>query len=390
MIFQVSLNRKNFFVVLSVVLLLYFLVLLYVNLSKLDTLSPALLAVKQQPPKDEIIFIGGQFMHTDYLKTPIQIMQCSYQGKEYNVTITTDKELLKDANMVLYFDDGPDTFNPVPPVKDKINMVCLSESIYNTHCLGEKECANRFNWTISLPKDSDIRIHYFMNSLRLLPVGDSFDFQRDVMETKIKAKREENVGLASWFTSYCATEGSNRIHYMESLMKYIKVDSYGECLNNIELQGEQRFNTTKKFLEIAKRKFYFSFENSMCPEYLSEKAYQCLNSNVVPVIMAHPSATKLLPTGSYIYVGDFSSSKELADYLVYLDQNDEMYKKYFAYRKDKKNYEQWIKTFSDKHMYCDIFTHFQEWKLTPNNYISTIQPYNKSIECLDPNGLFKI
>ena len=39
-----------------------------------------------------------------------------------------------------------------------------------------------------------------------------------------------------------------------------------------------------------------------------------------------------LPPNSYINVDDFSSIKELTDYLLYLDSNDTAYASYFAWK----------------------------------------------------------
>ena len=43
-----------------------------------------------------------------------------------------------------------------------------------------------------------------------------------------------------------------------------------------------------------------------------------------------PIIINLLPPKSYIDVNDFSSAKELAEYLLHLDKNDDLYNEYFA------------------------------------------------------------
>lgn len=45
---------------------------------------------------------------------------------------------------------------------------------------------------------------------------------------------------------------------------------------------------------------------------------------------AHPDDyARAAPYKSYIHVDDFSSPKDLADYLHLLDQNDDLYNEYF-------------------------------------------------------------
>lgn len=48
--------------------------------------------------------------------------------------------------------------------------------------------------------------------------------------------------FAIFISNNCAIGGAkNRVIYVEELMKYIPVDSYGICLNNKKLQGNDYF-----------------------------------------------------------------------------------------------------------------------------------------------------
>uniref|UniRef100_A0A3Q2V5N4 Fucosyltransferase n=1 Tax=Haplochromis burtoni TaxID=8153 RepID=A0A3Q2V5N4_HAPBU len=72
-----------------------------------------------------------------------------------------------------------------------------------------------------------------------------------------------------------------------------------------------------------------------------------------------PTITK--PRDSFIHVDDFSSPKELADYLLLLDKNEEMYLRYFEWRrhfKVKKAY------FGAEHtcLACDYLQRHKEYK----------------------------
>ena len=57
-------------------------------------------------------------------------------------------------------------------------------------------------------------------------------------------------------------------------------------------------------------------------------------NDIIPVVMgAHPTDYKLVaPENSYIHIEDFESPKELAEYLLYLDSNDDEYNKYFEWK----------------------------------------------------------
>ena len=42
----------------------------------------------------------------------------------------------------------------------------------------------------------------------------------------------------------------------------------------------------------------------------------------------------LLPKNSFIHIDDFNSTEDLAKHLIYLDENDSQYLKYFEWKKD--------------------------------------------------------
>ena len=80
-------------------------------------------------------------------------------------------------------------------------------------------------------------------------------------------------------------------------------------------------------------KFYLAAENSLCPDYVTEKFYRGFLNDVVPVVYGGADYSHYAPTHSYINIADFKSPKALADYLLMLDNNDALYKKYFEWKK---------------------------------------------------------
>ena len=67
--------------------------------------------------------------------------------------------------------------------------------------------------------------------------------------------------------------------------------------------------------------FYLAFENSNCPDYITEKLWRVLDLNIVPVVMGGGNYSRDAPENSVINVKDFPSAKALADYLTYLTRN---------------------------------------------------------------------
>ena len=66
-----------------------------------------------------------------------------------------------------------------------------------------------------------------------------------------------------------------------------------------------------KMLE-SKYKFYLSFENAVCKDYVTEKFFKVLNYDIVPVVLGGADYSKLAPEKSYIDARDFKSIADLA------------------------------------------------------------------------------
>jgi glycoprotein 3-alpha-L-fucosyltransferase len=129
--------------------------------------------------------------------------------------------------------------------------------------------------------------------------------------------------------SHCPTY-NDRMKYVHELQKYIPVDVYGKCGNPDLSCGNDCFqNICRDY------KFYLAFENANCRDCITEKFFvNSLGSGVVPIVLgAHrDDYVYAAPPSSYIHVEDFPSVQDLAHYIVLLDQNDDMYNKYFLWK----------------------------------------------------------
>ena len=162
--------------------------------------------------------------------------------------------------------------------------------------------------------------------------------------------RENRTSLVSWLVSNCNTQ-SNRHGYVKQLQKHIPVDIYGGC-GHLKCPGTRAHSDTQCLNFLKKYKFYLSFENSLCEDYITEKVWKVLSViGSVPVVLGHSNYSALLPPGSYIDVRDFKSPAELAQYLLYLHRNDSEYNKYFAW---KETYYVPVKVQHDAHRWCEL------------------------------------
>jgi len=136
-------------------------------------------------------------------------------------------------------------------------------------------------------------------------------------------------------------------------------------------------------------KFYLSFENSVCDDYITEKYFNILKYNVVPVtftgwtlfcwVLYSVLLTWILnnyfigtnftalgaPPHSSINVLDFESPKKLVEYLEDLNHSDEKYAEYFWW----KDYYEIRNSAEDRAQpYCDLCARLNNPEEPPKVY----------------------
>lgn len=124
---------------------------------------------------------------------------------------------------------------------------------------------------------------------------------------------------------------SGREEYLAELMKYTKVDSYGRLYQNCVMEEDNGWES--KIALYAKYKFVIAFENSIQPDYVTEKLYDPLLAGAVPIYFGAPNIDGYLPGDDCIVRADrFESPKALARYIerCYTDRNE--YMRYHQWR----------------------------------------------------------
>ncbi|ELU12010.1 hypothetical protein CAPTEDRAFT_35892, partial [Capitella teleta] len=144
--------------------------------------------------------------------------------------------------------------------------------------------------------------------------------------------KKRNDTMVAWFVSRCRSQ-SKREKYVHQLQKYISVDIYGRCgtrsCGDRDAGTWEKDNCHEKLLhQDNSYKFYLSFENSFCRFYVTEKLWILQHLDVVPIVMGLVDYEDMLPKESFINVRDFASPKELAQFLLKLNENPELYNEY--------------------------------------------------------------
>ncbi|WAR02338.1 FUCTA-like protein [Mya arenaria] len=116
-----------------------------------------------------------------------------------------------------------------------------------------------FNWVSSYRRDSDIAAPY-EKFVKYNPPRHTLNATRNYAAGKTKK--------VAWFVSNCEAANS-RLEYAKELGRHIQVDIYGKCGTHKCPRGKDAC------LQMLKKdyKFYLSFENSNCRDYITEKFF---------------------------------------------------------------------------------------------------------------------
>nr|XP_039258878.1 4-galactosyl-N-acetylglucosaminide 3-alpha-L-fucosyltransferase FUT6-like [Styela clava] len=251
-----------------------------------------------------------------------------------NCEVTYDRDKLNDestAAVIMHFDairpgNVPTTRNP--------NHLYIFWDMESTATLKvvrgvslQFEDSIQFNASWTHRRDSSFHAPYG-NYHTLTQILES---NKLTPEELLKKKTKTAVAIVS----NCAiTPGAKtRIRLLQELEKMgFNLEGYGGCFGNKNFpnHGDKNYHDA-----VQKYKFYFAFENSYhCKDYITEKFFNnALMSNAVPVVWGpkRKDYEAIAPPGSFIHVDDFSSLKELANYIKYLDRNDTAYLEYLRW-----------------------------------------------------------
>ncbi|XP_012221877.2 alpha-(1,3)-fucosyltransferase 10 [Linepithema humile] len=215
------------------------------------------------------------------------------------------------------------------------------ESPRNNPILVHEKALNLFNYSSTFSRFSDVPL-----TLLDLPGLEELIATSYYVPTKEKSvfMHTENLAPVLYIQSDCDT-ASDRDHYVIELMKHIRIDSYGACVNNAQFDDRFKNNyldilNNREFLSfVAKYKFTIAFENAVCDDYVTEKLWRPLVVGSVPIYYGSPSFKDWLPNNkSAISILDFASPVELANFLHKLVRDDSAYEEYLSHKLNERDY----------------------------------------------------
>jgi len=248
-------------------------------------------------------------------------------GVSITCNFTNELSLASEADALWFH--GP-TITHIPKHKKQGQpwILMSMESEVNYPLLKNKAFLDLFDILMTYRLDADIPTLY--------PNWKQYgDFLKPPLSTQIKSNHSALV-------AYIASNPvRHRDAYAQRLFEYIPVDSLGKCLNNKiipdfitgnDIWARGGFQSILDILPYYK--FYLAFENSIATDYVTERVFHALAAGTVPIYYGAENIKEFLPAdNAAIDISEFSNPKELSEYLLYLDQNDEAYEECLAWKK---------------------------------------------------------
>jgi alpha(1,3/1,4) fucosyltransferase len=191
----------------------------------------------------------------------------------------------------------------------------------------------------------------------------------DMEELTHKPRPEEILAKKTKFCNFIYSNPSckKRNEFFKKLSKYKKVDSAGRFMNNI---GTGIGSTPQdKWDFMLPYKFTIAFENEEIEHYTTEKIYEAMKVNSIPIYWGNRSIELDFNTASFLNYYDYGSDEALIEKIIELDKNDDEYLKMLSqpWFKDNK-----VNDFLKKENIMRQLDHIFSSKITP---VGTKSPY---------------
>jgi len=230
--------------------------------------------------------------------------------------ITTNRRFWRDATAVVFHIP---TLRHLPRVRrapGQLWVAWFMESAVQYPLLNQAPFMRHFDLTMSFRRHADIWTPYYLPDFNPL------------MHTAPAPKSKDRV--VAFFFSYLG-ERSGRNTYVREFIQHIDAHSYGRFLRNRWLP--QDFGRPTKLHVLAGYKFNLAYENAIEPDYVTEKFFDPLEVGCVPVYMGAPNVDDYAPGDHcYIHAAHFGGPKDLAEYLLALNEDQDAYATYLDWR----------------------------------------------------------
>ncbi|XP_033739801.1 alpha-(1,3)-fucosyltransferase C-like [Pecten maximus] len=256
-----------------------------------------------------------------YIRRPHYISSDVFEGCQYSCYFTESDTLEDDTdNLIVIWRDLPDVAPPKPR-----NQIWVYHSMEPPPLHGKSYASWKklFNWTISYRRDSDIYSPYGI-------IEKKENIDKNITSQNLSINWDAKTKDVVWFVSNCKSF-SMRYEYAVALNKTVDVDMFGQCGDQ---KCDEKWPICAKKLQSIYR-YYLSFENSLCRDYITEKSFKIYESlfDAIPIVRNGAFLNHYLPPGSYISTKDFHSVEYLGNFLKVLENTKKTPSTYFNWRK---------------------------------------------------------
>jgi len=212
------------------------------------------------------------------------------------------------------------------------NQLAKYQNCVRIFYTGENRRAANYKCDYAITFDhDDTETHY---RLPLYVLYDHDNEKRETYSAKTRAKHrlDHRENVEKKFCSFVVKNPNclMRNSFFHKLSEYKKVDSGGPLFNNIGYTlpgGDQAVQRKYEFLD--EYKFNLCFENSSYPGYVTEKLYDALICNTVPIYWGSPTIEVDFNPNAFLNWHDFQDDKLLLEAIIELDNNERLYYDYF-------------------------------------------------------------
>ncbi|XP_052782237.1 alpha-(1,3)-fucosyltransferase fut-5-like [Mya arenaria] len=241
------------------------------------------------------------------------------------------------------------------------------ESPINHKHLGHRHSSwyRTMNWSMSYRTDADIVYPYGMLVTKAGPPV-------QVKPSVYKQKRK----WAAWIVSNCGADSWRDEFVHEMRASGLQIDVFGRC------SGSEFTNINTLRASIEKDyKFYLSFENSLCTDYITEKFFRYYNWEIVLVTRGGANYSELLPRDTFIDSAHYPSAKELVQYLLQVGDSES---KYLSYLNNKNKYASTELVPSSFCSICEKVNNLKKNRKTYTDHVSYVHNVSK---CWGPSDI---
>ena len=186
-----------------------------------------------------------------------------------------------------------------------------------------KHLGSLFDLSISYRLDADIHFPYRVHF--------RVPWSQVKLPRKTRNYAANKTKQVAWAVSSCGLLRDNLIKILHH--RGIQIDNYGSC----DVPFTNKVNCSDDACsDIKHYKFYYAAENNFCEEYVSEKYwYTSIDNDAIPIVLGSTTTyanPRLAIPGSYIEAMKFASPDELAEHLLQVDKNDELFNGYLKWK----------------------------------------------------------